>query len=346
MRRAVKVEYVWIGGDYELRSKIRMLYYNQTSDFFPIIPQWNYDGSSTNQLSTKNSEANIIPRAIFHHKENESNPLYDHLIVMCDTYDADNQPLKTNARQRANEIFSNNLSAEPWFGLEQEYFLFKTNSITPLGVDETSEGRGQGQYYCSAGSENAFGRDIAESHLDECLKWGINLSGINAEVAPGQWEYQVGPCTGIDAGDHLWIARYLLLKVGEKYNVRVSISPKPVKGIWNGSGCHTNFSTKEMREGTTRKNGLVYINEAIEKLSLVHNEHMEVYGQGNEERMTGECETARYDTFTHGAANRSASIRISNDVIKDGKGYFEDRRPSSNCDPYLVTSKIFETTTL
>jgi len=163
---------------------------------------------------------------------------------------------------------------------------------------------------------------------------------MNAEVAPGQWEIQVGPCEGLEAGDHLNILRYILQRVGETHGVQINLEPKPVKGDWNGSGCHVNFSTLDMRESD---NGKELILEAVHKLGSNHKEHMEVYGEGNRERMTGKHETASYDKFNYGVANRGASIRIPRLVEATGKGYFEDRRPASNMDPYLVTAKIAET---
>lgn len=330
-----RLEYVWIDNNYNLRSKIKVIY-NENIDSINNIPEWNYDGSSTNQSSGEDSEVIIKPQRMFLSKKDPF-----HILVLCDTYTPTEEILKTNNRYNANEIFNTKLDAEPWFGMEQEYFIIDPITNKPLGYNENKT---QGQYYCSVGTENAFGRKIAEEHLLECVNYGVKISGINAEVAPGQWEYQIGPCEGIEMGDNLWIARYLLQKIAETHNVIINIDPKPLSGDWNGSGCHTNYSTKPMREGISENNGLYYINNAIEKLSEKHTEHMKVYGSGNEKRMTGEHETASYDKFTSGVANRGASVRIGNANVKNKKGYFEDRRPSSNCDPYLVTSKIFETT--
>ena len=332
-----RLEYVWIDNNYNLRSKIKVMY-NECIDSINNIPEWNYDGSSTNQSSGADSEVIIKPQRMFSSKKDPF-----HILVLCDTYTPNGEILQTNNRYNATEIFNKKLEATPWFGMEQEYFIIDPMTNKPLGYDEKKT---QGQYYCSVGTENAFGRKIAEEHMMECINYGVTISGINAEVAPGQWEYQIGPCEGIEIGDNLWIARYLLQKVAETHNVIINIDPKPLSGDWNGSGCHTNYSTKQMREGTQEHNGLHYINDAIEKLSKKHKEHMDVYGSGNEKRMTGEHETASYYTFTSGTANRGASIRIGNANVKNKKGYFEDRRPSSNCDPYLVTSKIFETTML
>jgi glutamine synthetase len=334
------VEYVWIGGNNSLRGKTKVM--DRAVYSVDDLSDWNYDGSSTNQASGVDSEVIIKPRALFNDPFRRGN----HKIVLCDTYRPDGTPLLNNNRQWAKSIFDQALDEEPWYGLEQEYFLFDPKTGKPLGFPEEGLPNEQGQYYCSAGADNAFGRQVVEEHLEACVYAGITISGVNAEVAPGQWEFQIGPCVGIEEGDHLWMARYLLNRVAEKHGVIVDIEPKPITGDWNGSGCHANYSTKNMREGTDNKTGLEYIEDAIVKLAPKHMAHMAVYGTGNEERMTGAHETASYDTFSEGVANRGASIRRGNETVKNGKGYFEDRRPSSNCDPYLVSGILFRTTIL
>ena len=270
------IEYVWLGGNNELRSKIRVLhnvndkYGLNSNDEHPLlltdIPDWNYDGSSTGQASGNDSEIVIKPKAMFKNQffQTENIPYNRCYIVMCDTYLPNGKPLSDNQRVVADAIFNQDLNQEPWFGLEQEYFLIDPKTNEPLGYNKNGN---QGQYYCSVGYENAIGRCVAEEHMKMCLYAGIKISGMNAEVAPGQWEFQVGPCTRIDVGDHLWTARYILFRLGEKHNVKINFEPKPLKGDWNGSGCHTNYSTKNMREGTTDKTGLEFIEEAIDKLS-------------------------------------------------------------------------------
>jgi len=362
MTTKVICEYIWLGGNDELRSKIRVVNMDSTfiskhpiSKYITNIPSWNYDGSSTSQASGSDSEVTLIPCAVFESPFNENKYKYN-ILVLCDTYTPDNIPLKNNHRPWAKYIFDQNKDAEPWYGIEQEYFIMNPTTGKPLGFPENGFPSPQGQYYCSVGATNTFGREIAEEHLIACLKAGITISGINAEVAAGQWEYQIGPCTGIDSGDQLWVSRYILERIAEKYGLSICWHPKPITGDWNGSGCHTNYSTKNMREGTCFSNdddddddiitGMDYIITAIKKLEANHMEHMKVYGSGNELRMTGKHETASFDKFTYGVADRGASVRIGNDTIKNHKGYFEDRRPSSNMNPYLVTSKIFETTVL
>ncbi|MBT3950667.1 MAG: glutamine synthetase [Candidatus Marinimicrobia bacterium] len=333
------IEYVWIGGEGELRSKTRVIDVKTTNNL-DNIPKWNYDGSSTNQADGEDSEIVLTPRRVFWC------PLRDNygedMIVLCDTSYPNGDSHPTNNRTWAKSVFDNRLVKDEhsWFGLEQEFFLVDKKTEKPIGFVESDK---QGEHYCNAGKSMKIERDIVETHLRYCLKAGISISGVNAEVAPGQWEFQIGPCEGIDAGDELWMARYLMERVVELYDVSVNWGPKPLEGKWNGSGCHTNFSTKQIREGCEKKCGLDYIYEAIEKLSKKHVEHMTVYGKDNELRMTGEYETASYNVFTWGVADRGASIRIGNDNFKNKKGYFEDRRPGSNCDPYLVTAKLCET---
>lgn len=376
------VEYIWIDGDNNLRSKARTLDINKISssetkhngtEFIYknyVIPKWNYDGSSTKQAKGNNSEIILSPcyavPCPFRWGKN--------ILVMCDTYKSDLTPAFHNNRVRAKEIFDKNLEAKPWFGIEQEFFMMtippnKSNwsatppmPPTPIGSEDFKFEK-QGQYYCSVGTQNAFGRECIEMHYRHCLVAGLNISGINAEVAPGQWEYQIGPVEGIEAGDQLWLSRYILQRVAEKYKIIINFEPKPLFGDWNGSGCHTNYSTKAMREGTIDKigselavtaresigkvkTGLEYIYDAVDKLSLNHTEHMKVYGTGNELRMTGEYETSSYNTFTSGCGDRCASVRIPRQTEIDQQGYLEDRRPSSNMDPYIVTAMIFRTTVI
>ena len=344
MTSKIIAEYVWIGGDGELRSKARTLSLNNndTLKLHDHLPEWNYDGSSTKQASGKDSEVLIKPHAVYKCPFRRGN----NILVMCDIYQPNGTPLKGNNRYFAKKLFDKNLDSKPWYGIEQEFFMFSNTTEKPMGFPANGNPNPQGQYYCGVGSHNAFCRDVIDMHYDYCLYAGLNISGINAEVAPGQWEYQIGPVEGIDAGDQLYISRYILQRISEKFNVSINIEPKPIVGDWNGSGCHTNYSTKQMREGTDEKTGLDYINDAVDKLSLKHDEHMAVYGSGNEMRMTGKHETACFDKFTSGVANRAACIRIPNTTMDSKKGYLEDRRPSSNMDPYLVTGIIFKTTVL
>jgi len=329
------LDYLWIGGNNELRSKTRVVDKEVTD--ITEVSIWNYDGSSTAQAVGTDSEVMIIPRALYNDPF-RGNP---HKIVLCETQKPDGTYLENSHRHWAKQQFDTKLDEVPWFGLEQEYFIIDPKTKVPLGYNKNDT---QGQFYCSAGAENSFGRIVSEEHLNACIYAGIQISGTNAEVAPGQWEYQIGPCTGIDQGDQLWVSRYLLIRIAEKYGVSIDITPKPLKGDWNGSGCHANYSTLNMRLGDGDKTGLDFINEAIEKLSKKHMEHMEVYGEDNAERMSGQHETAGFDKFSIGIANRGRSVRIGNDTINDKQGYFEDRRPGSNCDPYLVTGMLFKTT--
>ena len=348
-------EYIWFDDNHQFRSKTRTF----TTQFMGFEtgniswPEWNYDGSSTAQAEGNYSEVILKPVRVvkdpFRNNDDFGFKGFNThcFLVLCDTYYPDGTPTNCNKRIEAKEIFDKGLEYQPWFGIEQEYFMMNTEGGRPLGFPlGPVDPEPQGKYYCGVGKDTVFGRELAEKHYKYCLVAGLKISGINAEVAPGQWEFQIGPCEGIESGDHLWLARYILVRLSEEYNITIDFHPKPVEGDWNGSGCHTNYSTCLMRDGekASDKTGLVFINEAIELLSKKHAEHMAVYGDDNNLRMTGLHETSDYRQFTNGVANRGCSVRIPTMVLREECGYFEDRRPSSNCDPYLVTSKIFETT--
>jgi len=323
------VEYIWLDAESNFRSKVRVVQSESEID-----SPWNYDGSSTNQATTESSEVILKVVSTFNH------PFMNGKLNVCATYDINGNPLNNNHYHKANEIFNKKLDEKPWFGLEQEYFLCKDNKPLGFRYESSSESSSEfsNKFYCSHINQDQSGVKIAHNHLMACLKAGIKISGLNAEVVPGQWEFQVGPVEGINAGHHMMAARYLLERIAMNEGITINYHPKPIKDV-NGSGCHINFSTKEMRE----ENGLNHIIIAIDNLKHNHGYHMENYGKDNNKRMTGHHETASFDKFTWGIGSRNTSIRIGYDTYKNKKGYFEDRRPASNIDPYLASSILFET---
>ena len=339
----VKFEYIWLGANNDLRSKVRVEWLeNQDSPLFRgelnCIPIWNYDGSSTNQAIGSDSEVLIKPVRVY------PNPLATSVakeyLVLCETILPDMNPHPTNTRHRANEIIERDFNNfKPMFGIEHEFFIMNKDTRRPLGFDGLiSVPQPQGPYYCSVGSGNAFGRDFLNECLDLAIKAGVRVTGSNMEVCPGQVEIQV--CNyGIKAADDSTILKYILGRVSEKYGYIIDWSAKPVKGDWNGSGCHVNYSTQQMRN----EGGWQHIMDSINRLGQRHQEHIEVYGSDNHERLTGLHETSSMDTFSYGVADRGCSIRIPRSTEQRHCGYIEDRRPSSSADMYLVTSKIHQT---
>lgn len=321
-------EYIWIDGTEPsplLRSKTKIIEGTEEP------PVWGFDGSSTKQADGDNSDCVLKPVFV------TPDPLRGGpcVLVLCEVYNTDGTPHSSNKRDACLKADSENEDHECWYGIEQEYTLMKDGK--PLGFPSEGEPDPQGDYYCGAGANRAFGRQIAEHHLFTCMKAGLKISGINAEVCPGQWEFQVGPCGTVEVGDHLWMARYLLERVAENHDVIVSFDPKPVEGDWNGAGCHTNFSTKEMRESYDA------CVKAAELLGENVEEHISNYGHDIEKRLTGNHETCSYKEFKWGVSDRTASIRIPWQVAKGETGYIEDRRPNANCDPYVVTRLITNT---
>jgi glutamine synthetase len=338
--KRIQAEYIWIGGSGEdLRSKGKTL--EGPIKSIEDLPDWDFDGSSTGQAKGTYSEIWLKPvkyiKDPFRGGEN--------ILVLCECLDAKNmQPVETNRRAHASKIFNNKKVAQqhPWFGMEQEYVFFDVKTRRPLGWPSVGFPAPQGPYYCGVGAAKVFGRPIVEAHYKACLYAGIPIAGINAEVMPAQWEFQIGPCEGIEAADYLWLARYLLFRIAEEFGVSISLEPKPILGDWNGTGCHTNYSTQAMRE----KDGYKHIMEAIDRLGKNHEKHMKQYGKRNRRRLTGHHETAKFEEFSFGVANRGASVRIPRKCEIAQKGYLEDRRPAANCDPYAVTAAMAETTLL
>ena len=331
----VKAEYIWIDG-YEptanLRSKTKIV--DGPVEGLDQLPDWGFDGSSTLQADGNDSDCALKPVYFV------PDPIRggDDILVMCEVLNADGTTHKSNNRANCVEVSEKYKSEVPWFGIEQEYTFY--DGSEPLGFPSEGYPAPQGEYYCGVGANNIFGRDIVEEHLQLCLDAGLEVSGINAEVMPGQWEFQIGPLGSPEVADQLHLARWLLHRVSEDYNVTVSLEPKPVKGDWNGAGAHTNFSTKTMRED----GGYDTIVEACEKLGKNINKHISVYGSKNDERLTGLHETAKITEFKYGVSDRGASIRIPMATANDKKGYLEDRRPAANIDPYEVCAALIETT--
>lgn len=328
-------EYVWMDARGKLRSKARTL--KSPPKSVSDLPNWNYDGSSTGQAPGEDSEVTIHPAA-FYPDPFRGAP---HILVMTDTYTPQGEPIPTNTRFECARAMESAKDLVPWFGLEQEYFMIDTKTGRPVGFPaDGSDPEAQGPYYCGVGGSHLFGRDIVDAHYKACIYAGLKISGINAEVAPGQWEFQIGPAVGIEMGDMLMMGRYLLERIAETVDIDINYDPKPIKGDWNGSGCHANFSTQAMREDGGYEKAIV---PALEKLGLKHKEHIEAYGEGNSDRLTGAHETASIEVYRWGVADRGASCRVGNDTKEEGKGYFEDRRPAGNCDPYTVTRMLIQT---
>ncbi|MCP3992615.1 MAG: glutamine synthetase [Actinomycetia bacterium] len=328
-----RAEYIWIDGTEptpEIRSKTKIV----AGGDEPGI--WGFDGSSTNQATGDNSD--VVLQPVFECPD----PIRggDNTLVLCETLlTEDLSPHPTNTRAAAAAAYEKYGDQKPLFGLEQEYTMLQTGSGWPYGFPQHGFPGPQGPYYCGVGAVKIAGRDIVEEHTSWCIEAGLGISGTNAEVMPGQWEFQIGPLDTVAAADHVWIARYLLYRLGEEYNVEISLEAKPMKGDWNGAGMHTNFSTEAMR------NSYEAVITATEALGAPGKpeEHLAGYGVGIEDRLTGEHETQRYDQFSYGVSDRGASVRIPWQVAKAQKGYIEDRRPNANADPYKLTTLMTNT---
>lgn len=343
----VRVTYIWLGGQdshHDIRSKDRTMYLTKEEiEKAPkqlladgIFPVWNFDGSSTKQSSGLDTEVLLKPVNAFPCCLPRYSTKVPWILVLAECYFASGDPTPDNTRALARQTFEQMPNEHPWFGLEQEYFLLGRDG-RPYGWPERGFPAPQGPFYCSNGSRVAWGRKYVDMHYEICVEMGLNISGTNAEVTPGQWEYQVGPCEGLEMGDQMIVSRWILLRILEEDGLDIDYRAKPFHGDWNGSGLHTNFST----EATRAENGLTAIYQYIERLHKTVSKDIVFYGAENDARLTGHHETSKVTEFSAGVGTRGTSIRIPNSVASEKKGYLEDRRPAGDADPYLVTSRLF-----
>ncbi|MFN3166872.1 MAG: glutamine synthetase beta-grasp domain-containing protein [Phycisphaeraceae bacterium] len=328
-----KLEYIWLDGykpTQSLRSKTKIV-----KDFggkLEDCPMWSFDGSSTEQAEGGSSDCLLKPVYLC-----EDPARKDGWLVMTEVLNPDGTPHESNGRALIDDD-----DEDFWFGFEQEYTIMDPQTGLPIGFPAGGYPRPQGPYYCSVGAQNAIGRELVEEHLDLCLEAGLNVEGINAEVMAGQWEFQGFAKGAAQAGDEMWIGRYLLERTGEKYGLSISWHCKPVKGDWNGSGMHANFSNEVLRTCGSKE---IYgkICEAFGSQDRIK-AHISVYGADNDQRLTGLHETQSIDKFSYGVSDRGASIRIPIATVENGyKGWLEDRRPNSAADPYKVAAAIIKT---
>lgn len=339
-----KATYIWLDGKkptQHCRCKTRILHFKSTNPSLKEFPQWGFDGSSTYQAEGENSDLLLEP---VHVIRDPLVPEKYHYLVLCEVLNEDGQPHPSNTRAKLHHTLKLAKDADAWIGFEQEYTLFKKQH--PLGWPEGGYPAPQGPFYCGVGANEVFGRPLVMQHTQACLDANLMIFGTNAEVMPGQWEFQIGyrdfpneTADPLTVCDHLWLARWLLYRLGEDYDISVKLDPKPISGDWNGAGMHTNFSTKQTR---SEKTGRQAINDAIERLKENHQKHIQHYGAGLAQRLTGAHETAHIDAFSHGISHRGCSIRIPRPVADKGYGYFEDRRPGANADPYTVSRLLIE----
>ena len=326
-----KLEYIWLDGyspTQNMRSKTKIV--DDFSGKIEDCPMWSFDGSSTKQAEGNFSDCLLKPVAIYPDPARE-----DGFLVMNEVLKSDGTPHESNARAKIDDDDN-----DFWFGFEQEYFIMDVQTQLPLGFPPGGYPGPQGLYYCSVGGRNTHGRHLVEEHADMCIEAGINIEGINQEVASGQWEFQLFAKGAKKAGDEMWVARYILDRLTEDYGYYIEYHPKPIKGDWNGSGMHANFSNTLLRTCGSKE---IY-EKVCEAFRPVRNEHINVYGEFNDQRLTGLHETASIRDFSYGISDRGASIRIPIITVENGwKGWLEDRRPASNGDPYKIAGRIIQT---
>ena len=325
----IKLEYIWLDGytpEPNLRSKVKILPKKEGAITLSECPEWSFDGSSTKQAEGHYSDRILKPVALYQNCMDGG--LYRSYFVLCEVYNPDGTPHESNIRHIL--LDDDNV----WYGFEQEYTIFIDGR--PIGFPKDGFPVPQGKYYCGVGDEQVRGRKFVDEHLEICLNTELQITGTNAEVLLGQWEYQLFNTTSKSAADDLWISRYILQRLSEKWGYRIEFHPKPVMGDWNGSGLHCNFSNHIMRN----IGGMEYFSKLFNVFESRHTLHIENYGSSNEQRLTGKHETQSIHKFSWGVSDRGASLRVPIQTSLDWKGYVEDRRPASNADPYRIVKVI------
>jgi len=337
----IKLEYIWLDGytpEPNLRSKVKVvdakLHEVKGKKLHGVslndCPQWGFDGSSTKQAEGNFSDCTLNPVRLYPNPLNKG--VLDSYLVFCEVLNPDGSPHDSNTRA----LIGDDNETDLWFGFEQEYTIMKDGK--PIGFPKDGFPEPQGKYYCGVGNGQVNGRLFVEQHMENCIMAGIDVTGTNAEVMLGQWEYQVLGKGKLKSGDDLWVSRYILNQMSENYGFNIEYHPKPVIGDWNGSGLHCNFSNTKMRE----EGGKQYFDAIFKAFELRHMEHIKCYGSSNDMRLTGDHETQSIHEFSLGVSDRGASIRVPISTEKEWKGYVEDRRPASNADPYRIIDIIDE----
>ena len=325
------LEYIWLDSDYEFRTKTKVFPYKY--DTMPVledIPIWNFDGSSTGQAPSDGITEVILKPVCL-----TQNPFIgeNSYLVLCQTMNSYNEPIETNKCYEAMKLLKSpdveNL--EIWFGVELEFFFESIEGKDYMGP--------QGKYYCGLGQVDYNERKIMETLVKYCQKANIPISGFNQEVAPHQWEYQIGPINATWAPHGVYLSRYILDRISEMFDKRTIWHPKPYSGDYNGSGCHVNMSSQLTRDDE----GLTHIYKVLKVIEADHTNFIENYtGKNNNLRLTGAHETSDPFKFTYSEGGRGSSIRIPTQVMSDGYGYFEDRRPGSSINYYETLAKYAE----
>lgn len=330
----MKFEYIWLDGytpEPNMRGKTKLLLLEDFDGDATILPDWNFDGSSTRQAEGHSSDCVLKPVRAY----SDATRSYA-WIVMCEVWNADGTPHISNSRATIESD-----DDDFWFWFEQEYVIEKDGK--PVWFPKAWDPEPQGKYYCGVWHKHMWTipRRIADEHFDLCWEAWIYLDGINAEVLKWQWEYGVLSKGAKKAGDDVRVARYILMRLLEEYGCDLNLNPKPVRP-WdrNGTGMHCNFSNKFMREVWWE----AYFKHVCEHFGNYIEEHIAVYGSENEYRLTGAHETQSIHEYSFGVSDRGASIRIPLTTVEDGwKGRLEDRRPAANADPYKVAARVVKT---